>query len=106
MNLKYIIVNKSEKIKSPEFEGIEIHQIDVNSWFKSNSLNPSEMNEIRQFIFEEWIIKKIQSTKNKILPGAHVVIIYDNPSPSFISFLEQKISLIFECESCELILIN
>lgn len=106
MNFKYIIVNKSEKIKSPEFEGIEIHQIDVNSWFKSNNLNPSEMNEIRQFIFEEWIIKKIQSSKNKMLPGSHIAIIYDSPSSDFILFLEQKISSIFECESCELILIN
>ena len=106
MDFKCLIVNKAEKLKSLDFGATETHQIDINSWFRSNNLNPSDMNEIRQYIFEEWIIKKIQSSKNKMNPGSNIIIIYDNPSDTFISFLKQKISSIFECESCDLIFIN
>jgi hypothetical protein len=105
VNLKYFIVNKIERIKSPDFEGTNVNYIDVNNWFKINGLNPSNMNEIRQFIFDEWIAKKLKSLKNKITEGSCIIIVYEDPTESFIKFLEQKIEEIFSCESCELILL-
>lgn len=102
--IKSFIVNKIDKVKNFPSEGHEIYQIDINSWFKSNNLIPQDMNEIRQFIFEEWLSKKIQTSKTKVKSGGHLVIIYDSPTESFISFLNQKILGVFECDSCEIIL--
>ena len=104
MYLKSFIINKIDKVKGFTTEGHEFYQIDINSWFKSNNLIPGDMNKIRQFIFEEWLCKKIQTSKNKVKSGGHLLIIYDSPTESFVSFLNQKIISVFECDSCEIIL--
>ena len=65
---------------------------------------PGDMNDIRQYIFEEWLSKKIQSSKNKVKSSGRLIIIYDRPTESFISFLNEKILTVFECDSCEVIL--
>jgi hypothetical protein len=63
------------------------------------------MNEIRQYIFEEWLHKKISGSKNKISTGSNLVIVYDSPTDPFIALLKEKISDVFECEFCEVVLI-
>ncbi len=87
-------------------EKSEIYVIDVNSWFKTNSLTPSNMNDIRQYIFEEWLSKKIMGFKNKISQGHKLVIIFDTPTPHFVSLLKERISDIFQPEFCEVILVD
>jgi hypothetical protein len=82
------------------------HTIDVNQWFKSNGLTPSSMNEIRQYIFEEWLYKKIFSSKTKITSGNNLVVIYDSPTEPFIALLKNKITEILEFEFCDIILID
>ena len=106
MYFKSFIVAKIDKIKTADLENCEICSIDVNSWFKSNSLTPSNMNEIRQYIFEEWLHKKISGSKNKITTGSNLVIVYDSPTDPFIDLLKEKISDVFECEFCEVVLIT
>jgi len=103
---KSFIVTNSDKIKSVQSQFCGTHQIDINSWFKQNNISPSEMNEIRQFIFEEWLQKKILSSKAKVSSETFLVIICDTPTDSFISLLKQKISSAFECGFCEVILIT
>jgi hypothetical protein len=63
------------------------------------------MNEIRQYIFEEWLHKKILSSKNKINSGSNLVIVYDSPTDPFVSLLKEKISEVFGCEFCDVVLI-
>lgn len=91
MGLKIFLVNKSDKIRNIKLERCEICSIDINSWFKNNNLTASNMNEVRQYIFEEWLHKKIAGSKTKILLGTPLVIIYDNPTVSFIDLIEEKI---------------
>lgn len=104
---KSFIVPKSEKVKKIEIDSIgTYHVIDVNLWFKTNSLTPSNMNEIRQYIFEEWLHKKIVSSKTKCVSGSNLVVIYDTPTDLFIDLLKHKITEILEFEFCDIILMN
>jgi len=103
---KSFIVSKIDKIKSVQMDQCDLCHIDVNMWFKTNSLTPSDMNEIRQFIFEEWFYKKLTGSKNKISSGSNLVIVYDSPNDLFVELLKNKISDIFECEICEVVLID
>ncbi len=105
MHFKSFVVSKIDRIRNAEFENCEICSIDVNLWFKSNALTPSNMNEIRQFIFEEWLYKKILGSKNKINSGCNLVVVYENPTDPFLSLLKEKISEVFGCDFCEVILI-
>ncbi len=106
MNFKSFIIPKVDKDKTINLEKRESFYIDVNSWFKSNSLTPSNMNEVRQYIFEEWLYKKISGSKSKLITGSNLVIIYDSPTDPFISLLKEKISDVFNCDFCEVILIT
>ena len=100
--VRFLLVEKSDKIKSVREKESEVIPIDVNLWFKSNNLTPDGMNEIRQYIFEEWLIKKIQSNKNKIESGTIPVIIYNNVNEAFISLLRKKITESLEIEDFDL----
>jgi hypothetical protein len=103
---KSFIVTKADKVKTVQLQSCDVYPIDVNSWFKQNNLSPSSMNEIRQYIFEEWLHKKILSSKSKVSSGCSLVVVYDSPTDPFVSLLKQKISTIFECEFCEVVLIT
>jgi hypothetical protein len=105
--IKSFIVPKMEraKILNQENSG-SFHIIDVNLWFKSNNLTPSCMNEIRQYIFEEWLHKKITSSKTKVSSGIDLVIVYDSPTDPFIDLLKQKIFDIFDYDFCDVVLID
>jgi hypothetical protein len=98
------IVSKVDKIKNINLGQFDTCQIDVNSWFKINNLTPDNMNEIRQYIFEEWLHKKMLSSKNKISTGCKLVIVYDNPTQPFIDLLKSKMSEIYEHEFCDIVL--
>lgn len=107
MSVKSFIVPKIEKGKNLNQEICGgFHIIDVNLWFKSNNLTPSCMNEIRQYIFEEWLHKKITGSKSKISLGCNLVIVYENPTDSFIDLLSQKISEALEYEICDIVLLD
>lgn len=106
MLFKSFIVTKADKIKNTQLQSCDVYPIDINSWFKQNNLSPSSMNEIRQFIFEEWLHKKILSSKSKVSSGCSLVVVYDTPTDPFVSLLKQKISAIFECDFCEVVLIT
>jgi hypothetical protein len=101
---KSFIVSKADRIKNTGLENCEICSIDINSWFKSNNLTPSGMNEIRQYIFEEWLYKKISGSKAKISSGCNLVVIYDSPTDPFLDLLKEKITEVFDCEICEVVL--
>lgn len=104
---KSFIVPKSDKVKTIDTDSIgPYHVIDVNLWFKTNSLTPSNMNEIRQYIFEEWLHKKIVTSKTKVVSGSNLVVVYDSPTDPFIDLLKNKISEILEFEFCDIILMN
>lgn len=104
MNFQSFIVSKADRIKNINSEQFIACQIDINSWFKNNNLTPDNMNEIRQFIFEEWLHKKMLSSKNKITTGCKLVIVYDTPSEHFINLLKSKIHEIYEHEFCDIVL--
>lgn len=104
MYFQSFIVSKVDKIKNINLEQYDVCHIDVNSWFKNNNLTPDNMNEIRQYIFEEWLHKKMTSSKNKISTGCKLVIVYDSPTEPFIDLLKLKISEIFEHEFCDIVL--
>jgi hypothetical protein len=104
---KSFIVPKSDKVKTIDTDSIgPYHVIDVNMWFKTNSLTPSNMNEIRQYIFEEWLHKKIVTSKTKVVSGSNLVVVYDSPTEPFIDLLKNKILEILEFEFCDIILID
>jgi len=107
VQFKSFIVSKIDKVKNTDiFEKNDFCSIDVNSWFKSNNLSPSCMNEIRQYIFEEWLSKKIEGSKNKVITGYNLVVVYEHPTSPFIDLLKEKINNIFECEFCEVVLLE
>lgn len=107
MSFKSFIVEKTEKVKTLDPGDCSgLHIIDVNLWFKSNNLTPSSMNDIRQYIFEEWLHKKIYSSKTKITSGFNLVIVYDNPTDLFINLLKQKIHEVLECDFCDIVLME
>lgn len=107
MCLKSFIIPKADKVKSFSQESCEsFHVIDVNLWFKSNNLTPSSMNEIRQYIFEEWLHKKITSSKSKIVSGSNLIVVYDSPTDPFIDLLKQKIIEILEYDFCDIVLME
>ena len=104
---KSFIVPKSDKVKSIDTDSVGIyHVIDVNLWFKTNNLTPSNMNDIRQYIFEEWLHKKISTAKTKVVSGSNLVIVYDSPTDLFINLLKNKMTEILEFEFCDIILID
>jgi len=102
--VRFLLIEKSDRLKLVKEKESEIVPIDVNLWFKSNNLTPECMNEIRQYIFEEWLIKKFQSNKNKIESGSIPVIVYNNINEGFISLLEEKIKESLEVEDFHVIL--
>lgn len=106
MHFKSFVVSKADKVKNTGLENCDVCSIDINSWFKSNNLTPTNMNQIRQFIFEEWLYKKINGSKPKITAGSILVIIYDSPTDPFLSLLKDKITEIFDCEICEVVLMD
>jgi hypothetical protein len=107
VSIKSFIVPKLEKAKNfnQEICGV-FHVIDVNLWFKSNNLTPSCMNEVRQYIFEEWLHKKITGSKSKISLGHNLVIVYDSPTDPFVNLLGQKISEVLEYDFCDIVLLD
>lgn len=107
MSIKSFIVNKADKLKNLNQDSCEsFHIIDVNLWFKNNNLTPSSMNEIRQYIFEEWLHKKISSSKTKISTGSNLVVVYDSPTDPFIDLLKQKIIEILDSDFCDVVLVE
>jgi len=104
---KSFILPKSDRLKSfnQDFCGTS-HVIDINLWFKNNSLTPSCMNEIRQYIFEEWLHKKITGSKSKVSSGSNLIIVYDSPNDLFIDLLKRKISEILEFDFCDVVLVE
>jgi hypothetical protein len=107
VSVRSFIIPKLEKSKgfNQEIDGA-YHVIDVNLWFKSNNLTPSCMNEVRQYIFEEWLHKKISGSKSKISLGSNLVIVYENPTDLFIKLLKQKISEVLEYDFCDIVLLH
>ena len=105
MSSKSFIISKADKLKTFNRDSCDtFHVIDVNMWFKNNNLTPSSMNEIRQYIFEEWLHKKITSSKSKISSGSKLVIVYDSPTDPFINLLKHKIIEILEYDFCDIVL--
>ena len=104
---KSFIIPKADKLKSFNQESCgNLHAIDVNLWFKNNNLTPSSMNSIRQYIFEEWLHKKITSSRSKVSTGHKLVIIYDSPTDPFIDLLKHKIIEILDYDFCDIVLIE
>lgn len=106
MHVRSFITSKIDKIKNVQLEQCDVCLIDINLWFKSNELTPSMMNEVRQYIFEEWFNKKIGTLKNKILLGYPLVIVYDSPTSAFLDILKEKIEEDFTPEICDIILVD
>ena len=106
MYFKSFVVSKADKVKNAGLGNCDVCSIDINSWFKSNSLTPSNMNEVRQFIFEEWLHKKINGSKTKVTSGCILVVIYDSPTDPFLNLLKDKITEIFDCEICDVVLVD
>ena len=107
MPIKSFILPKSDRVKNFSQDSCtSFHVIDVNLWFKNNNLTPSCMNEIRQYIFEEWLHKKITSSKSKVLDGFNLIIVYDSPTDPFIDLLKQKIVEILESDFCDIVLVD
>jgi hypothetical protein len=104
--LKVFLVEKIERIKEEDLCPKDLINIDVNSWFKTHGLTPGEMNGVRQFIFEEWITKKVSSIKLKEGSETFVVIIYESPNPHFLSFLKEKFSEIFCHDFYDIVLVE
>lgn len=105
--IKSFIVSKADKVKSfNRGSNDSAYIIDVNLWFKSNSLTPSSMNEIRQYIFEEWLHKKISGSRSKIGSGCNIIVVYDSPTDSFIDLLKQKITEILGYDFCDVVLVE
>ena len=107
MYLKSFIINKLDRSKNIKLEDCtNFYLIDVNSWFKTNGLKSCDMNDIRQYIFEEWLHKKIVGYKNKLEQGYKLVIIYDSPNAAFLELIKKKIIEIYDPEFCEAILVG
>lgn len=107
MDVKSFIISKTEKIKTLDQDSCGgLHIIDVNLWFKNNNLTPSSMNAIRQYIFEEWLHKKISGYKTKMSNGCILIIVYDSPTDPFIALLKQKIVEILDYDFCEVVLME
>jgi hypothetical protein len=88
--LKVFLTDKIDNLNSLGVLPKNLTIIDVNFWFKNNSLSPQDMNEIRQYIFNEWITKKVSSIKIKEDTDLIVAVIYEKPSDEFIFFLKEK----------------
>lgn len=88
--MKVFLVERIDKLNLCQLPTKELVNIDVNFWFKANGLTPEDMNGVRQFIFDEWITKKVSSIKPKENTELSVVVIYEKPSEKFLSFLKEK----------------
>jgi len=64
------------------------------------------MNEIRQYIFEDWLHKKISGSKTKVSSGSNLIIVYDSPTDPFIDLLKQKIVEILDYDFCDVVLVD
>jgi len=106
VDFKVFLIPKIDKIKNVQVKQGEFCIIDINLWFKTNNLTPASMNDIRQYIFEEWLNKKINNYKNKIILGQSLFIVYENPTQLFIDLLKEKISNIFPDQFYDIILFN
>ncbi len=104
MSFKFLVVDKIDKVKIIKENFCDVCPIDINMWFKANGLTPDSMNEIRQYIFEEWLSKKIASSKNKVIAGSQPVIIYEYTTSSFVTMLSEKITEVLHPEKCDVIL--
>lgn len=104
--MKVFLVEKIEKLNLCELPIKELTTIDVNSWFKTNGLSPEDMNGVRQFIFDEWITKKVSSIKPKENIELTIVVIYETPSDKFLSFLKEKFLENFGQNFCDIVLVE
>jgi hypothetical protein len=107
VDIRSFIIPKADKLKTLNQDSCGgFHVIDVNLWFKANNLTPSSMNEIRQYIFEEWLHKKISGSKTKMSNGCSLIIVYDSPTDPFIALLKQKIVEILDYDFCDVVLMD
>lgn len=104
--MKVFLVEKIERIKEEDLCPKDPINIDVNSWFKTHGLTPGEMNGVRQFIFEDWITKKVSSIKLKEGNETFVVIVYESPSPHFLSFIKEKFLEVFGHDFYDIVLVE
>lgn len=104
--MKVFLVEKIDKLDLCEAPVKEIVSIDVNSWFKNNELNPDNMNDVRQYIFNEWVTKKISSIKVKENSELYVAIICEFSNKKFINFLSKKFLEFFNDKFCSIILVK
>lgn len=71
------IKEKIEKTESPLF-------IDVDSWLYSNGIIYEDMNSVREYIFIEWVHKKINAHTLKKSSDSPIYIIFSRTDLKFI----------------------
>lgn len=104
--MKVFLIEKIDKLNLCEIPPKNLVNIDVNSWFRINGLTPEDMNDIRQYIFDEWITKKVSSIKPKENTELSVAVIYESPNEKFLSFLRKKFTENFGINFYDIVLVE
>lgn len=65
--------------------------IDIDSWLYSNGIIYEEMNQVREWIFIEWLSKKINSRYSKKCENPIICVIFSKTNQNFIDSIINNI---------------
>jgi len=100
------VVKSIESMKSLNPNSGPTYLIDVNSWFEANGFTHKEMNPVREWIFVEWVNKKIASYTSKKCKEEYVCMIFTDSTQASIRNLGKNLSIHFERDNLEFIYVQ
>lgn len=99
-------VRSINSLKDIEESKNSFYMIDVNSWLEDNGFTHSEMNSVREWIFVEWVNKKLSSYYSKKTKETHICLLFSESSEFFIKNLGNNLKDHFNRENLDLIYIE
>jgi hypothetical protein len=98
--MNFYVTKKITDFKtSPYNDKLPFLIVNINHWFKKNNLTPKKMNNVRHYIFEEWIEIKLREYKiMRYGPKQNIVFVYKSFSDTLVNFLKEKLEQELELE--------
>lgn len=100
------VVKSLDSLKSLNEGSESFYVINVNGWFESHGFSHKDMNPVREWIFVEWMNKKISSYSSKKTREEYICILFSETTNTFIKNLSKNLSIHFEWENLEFVYIR
>jgi len=100
------VVKSLDSVKNLNENSDSFYVINIDEWFESHGFTHKEMNPVREWIFVEWMNKKISSYSSKKSKEDHICVLFSEATNTFIKNLGKNLTSHFECENLDFVYIQ